>query len=203
MNDKKSNNPYSNIVTDLLIISGKYIFLFLFLISFSESVFADEDPGNFIEFESRFFSFSIEKQVDIKKLARRISLRNIPFQNLLNISRNLIDPRQRLAKKTEFLFIRVQNILKMFPKKMGKITIHISKDFSFLKKLIKKQQYHQKTAMYLLNDHTLYISAAHFNEYLLAHEIAHAIILHYFMIPPPLDVQEILVRHADTKLKTE
>lgn len=48
---------------------------------------------------------------------------------------------------------------------------------------------------------TVYVQLDDLHEGILAHELAHAVIDHYLMIPPPPETAEILARYVDTNLK--
>ena len=56
-------------------------------------------------------------------------------------------------------------------------------------------------SFYVYDLNTIYISAEHFTKEILGHEIAHAIISHYFVVPPPEKVQEILCGYVEYELR--
>jgi len=55
---------------------------------------------------------------------------------------------------------------------------------------------------FYINDYnTIYISADDFTKEVLGHEIAHMIISHYFVVPPPQKVAEILSGYVEYQLR--
>lgn len=56
-------------------------------------------------------------------------------------------------------------------------------------------------AFYVHEMNTIYVSAADVTVGVLGHEIAHAIMSHYFVVPPPVKVQEILSGYVEFSLQ--
>jgi hypothetical protein len=56
-------------------------------------------------------------------------------------------------------------------------------------------------AFYLHEARTIYVSVADLNANVLGHEMAHAIISHYFGAPPSMNIQEILSGYVDYSLQ--
>ncbi len=107
----------------------------------------------------------------------------------------------KLKKKVDALCERVQEILDM-RKRMNKVIINISHDEKQLNaafyKIFKKKCPFR--ACYIYEYNTIYINADDLNEGILAHEMAHAIIDHYFKVRPPKATAEILARYVDRHL---
>ena len=107
----------------------------------------------------------------------------------------------KLKKKVDALYERVQEILDM-RKRMNKVIINISHDEKQLHaafyKIFKKKC--SVRAFYIYKYNTIYINADDLNEGMLAHELAHAIIDHYFTVRPPEATAEILARYVDRHL---
>ncbi len=113
-------------------------------------------------------------------------------------SDNLTD---NLKKKVDALYERVQEILDM-RKRMKKIIINIYHDKKQLHATFYKI-YRKKClfrALYIYKYNTVYINVENLHEGMLAHEMAHAIIDHYFSARPPKATAEILARYADRHL---
>lgn len=67
-----------------------------------------------------------------------------------------------------------------------------------------KQQYgidFSERSLYHFEKNTIYISLADATVGMLGHEIAHAIISHYFVVPPPEKVQEVLSGYVEYSLR--
>lgn len=107
----------------------------------------------------------------------------------------------RLKKKVDALYERVQEILDM-RERMNKVIINISHDKKQLNaafyRIFKKKC--SVRAWYIYEFNTIYINADDLNEGILAHEMAHAIIDHYFAVRPPEATAEILARYVDKHL---
>ncbi len=56
-------------------------------------------------------------------------------------------------------------------------------------------------SFYFHEKNTIYISVRDLELGVLGHEIAHAIISHYFVVPPPVKVQEVLCGYVDFNLR--
>lgn len=59
----------------------------------------------------------------------------------------------------------------------------------------------KERAFYSYELNAIYVSAEDFTLGVLGHEIAHAIISHYFVVPPSMNVQEILCGYVDFTLR--
>jgi hypothetical protein len=114
-------------------------------------------------------------------------------------SDELID---KIAKKVDVLFERVQEILDM-RKKMKKVIINIYRDEEQLHdaylRLYNKSC--RIRAWYEYEYNTVYINVDDLHEGMLAHELGHAIIDHYLLVRPPSASAEILTRYVDKHLK--
>jgi len=106
-----------------------------------------------------------------------------------------------VRKKVDALYERAQEILEMRGK-MKKVTINIYPNRERLSEV-----YHGITgrrcrirAWYIYRKNTIYINVNDVHEGMLAHELAHSIIDHYLMIPPPRATAEILARYVDKHL---
>lgn len=58
-------------------------------------------------------------------------------------------------------------------------------------------------SFYVYDINTIYISAENFKREVLGHEIAHAVISHYFVVQPSIKVQEVLAGYIEYQLRKE
>jgi len=111
---------------------------------------------------------------------------------------NLTD---KLKKKVDALFKRVQEVLDM-RKRTNRVIINIYHDKKQLRaayyEIFKKKCSFR--GWYLYERNTIHINVDDLNEGILAHEMAHSIIDHYFAIRPPKATAEILARYVDKHL---
>jgi hypothetical protein len=111
------------------------------------------------------------------------------------------DRRQRIVRKVDALYERVQQILDM-RKWYKKVNINIYGDREALHaayyRLFKKPC--RMRAWYVYEMNTIYINIDDVHEELLAHEMAHAIIDHNLLVRPPAATAEILAGYVHTHL---
>lgn len=161
-----------------------------------------EDPERRI-LSSRFCTVFYEEGVDLRVVNRRINLSFSSFYNLRNIrKKGKLSDEEILAEKLDAIFARVENILDMFPSKIH-VAINIYKGKNALDEAYKEIFHEQNTAdsFYIYKTNTIYTTEMDIREGILAHEMAHCIIDHYFVILPPRKIQEMLAIYADVHLK--
>jgi len=108
---------------------------------------------------------------------------------------------EKLIEKIDALYKRVQEILDM-RKRAKKTIIKIYPDQEQLHKAhieYVKVEGHSR-AWYLFKFRTIYLNVRDFHEGILAHEMGHHIIDHYFGVRPPAASAEILCRYVDKHL---
>ena len=112
------------------------------------------------------------------------------------------DFKVRLSHKVDVLFERVQQILDM-RSRTKKVKIKIYPDKKALR-LAYFALFYKKCrlkAWYLFERNTVYVTVEDIHAGMLAHELAHAIIDHYFSVRPPKATAEILARYVDKHLE--
>src|SRR3989338_5912984 len=58
-----------------------------------------------------------------------------------------------------------------------------------------------RRSFYVFSFNTIYISIEGFSKEIIGHEMAHAIICHYFAVPPPVKIQEVLAMYVEHNLR--
>ncbi|EKD26410.1 MAG: hypothetical protein ACD_79C01216G0001 [uncultured bacterium] len=172
------------------------------LLFISNICFCDSDKTSAYTFQKGFFTFIVEPGVNVGKFANKISLRKIPSMDVFNKSGGVEDENE-LGWKFSVVFNRVKRLLNMFPKKVTTIYVHIFNDTDEMQKILKSHSKHSAPAFYNTNDNTVYVSSKKCDEYILAHELAHAIIATYYIVKTPENVQEILAIYCDQHLKDQ
>jgi hypothetical protein len=119
-------------------------------------------------------------------------------------SPTLIDIKTDLARKIDLLFEKVRLILDM-RKPMKKVTIRVHSNDEQLKDSFQKtfKQQDSPRGWYLFENNTIYLNVQDVHEGMLAHELGHAIIDHYFAVKPPRATAEILAKYVDRHLFDE
>ncbi len=113
-------------------------------------------------------------------------------------------PARIVADKVDVIFERAQDILGMHGF-VNQIKIRLYKDKGQLEKVyydIYKAKSNVR-AWYTHKELTVYIQLEDLHEGMLAHELAHAVIDHFLMVPPPIETAEILARYVDSKLHSD
>ena len=111
------------------------------------------------------------------------------------------DRQQRIERKVDALFEKVQQILDM-RKKFAKVNVKLYGNKEELHaayfRLFKKPCRLRAWYVYELN--TIFLNAGDTHAEILAHEMAHAIVNHYLLVRPPAATAEILAGYVHTHL---
>ena len=112
--------------------------------------------------------------------------------------RNIITVEDEVLAKIDTIIEKAEVILDMFPNNM-KITVVLlpgSRDVS----RVFKQKYGKNVnhiAYYSLSEDTIYISVNDAKLRVLAHEIGHAVVDHYFKVRPPYNIHELMAQFTE------
>jgi len=175
---------------------------FLYLQDPSKILAEAGGESTFNSFEYKNFVFELDPGCNVKKLAKRINLRRIPgLQGMRESGLKSPDPAKRFGAKVAILYHRVQVILNMYPRNKKKLVFRVYNRFKDLKAQAKQFGRGHNKAFYHIKENAIFFASDNINEFILAHEMAHAIIEQYFIVHPPANVQEILAIHCDTHLK--
>jgi hypothetical protein len=107
-----------------------------------------------------------------------------------------------LSKTLDGLYQEVSDILDIHIYSF-KGTIQVFADRQSLARFFKQtygMDFNERSIYYFEKD-IIYISLADMTVGMLGHEIAHAIISHYFVVPPPAKVQEVLCGYVEYSLR--
>lgn len=154
-------------------------------------------------FSSRFCTVFYDNEVDLKVLNRRINLRFSDFYSPRNYRETPESSvTELIGGKMDAIFNRVEEILDMYPSKV-RVTVNVYKRQEDLDRVYEEIFNEPNTApsFYIYKTNTIYTTESAINESILAHEMAHCIIDHYFVILPPRKIQEMLAVYADVHLK--
>ena len=110
--------------------------------------------------------------------------------------------KEILTDKFDAIFNRVEDILDMYPSDI-QVSINIYKTKDALDKAYEEifSEPNNVSSFYVYTTNTIYTLEDVINEKILAHEMAHCIIDHYFVILPSKKIQEMLAVYADVHLK--
>jgi len=160
--------------------------------------------------ETKYTIIHYQSLKDLKKFNEKVDY--YPGQwrlkRLFSRSKSGKEMRDKLRKKVDALYARVQEILDM-RKKTEKVTIKIYPNKNQLHAAyariykISSRAYEVSRppgAWYIYEYNTIYISVDDLHEGILAHEMAHSIIDNYLTVRPPSATAEILARYVDSHL---
>ena len=151
--------------------------------------------------DGEFCIISYEEGVDLSALERKLDLASVDIIGLRGNTIGL-STAERLTNKVEIIAQKVKQILEMYP--IGyEVQLKVFKDRQALQARYEEIFGQRKNiiSFYIYKHNTIYTSQDDISEHVLAHEVAHSIIDHYFLIIPPENVAEMLAIHVDTHLK--
>lgn len=186
MKRKEEILSYIGVVILLLILSGR----------FSN---AADGKSTVTTLETRHTQVFFQTEADVwtfdKKISSELSAAGL---STLSAVENGDDSAARLTRKIDGLFGRVQEVLDM-RKAMEKVQINVYSNKNALQAAYNKFQSGKCRirAWYVFEENSVYVSAADVNAGMLGHELAHAIIDHFFQVRPPKATAEILARYVD------
>lgn len=180
------------------------IFLFL-LIGFQPGPAAGSDYGSkpWTDLPTRHTILKYKSDEDLLRFHKAIDYGPGKWNrggSFSSVSRQELE--EMLVQKVDAIFERAQKILDM-RKKMEKISVNIYPDSNELKNafsLIYRGAQCKLRAWYRYRNNTVYINSEDTHAGMLAHELAHGIIDHYFGVRPPPETAEILARYVDSHL---
>ena len=179
--------------------------LFLFIIT--GRLFASEIDDSFgfaKKIEGKYFTIYYSPEIEISKLTQQL---NITTADKILAGKSIgkeISSEEPLASMVDILYGLVGDMVDMHIYNF-KGSIKICQDQvklnSIYKKLFDRDLESYMVSFYVNETSTIYISGENFRREVLGHEIAHAIINHYFVISPPVKVQEILAKYTEYQLR--
>ncbi|MBU1061432.1 MAG: hypothetical protein KJ957_03405 [Candidatus Omnitrophica bacterium] len=175
--------------------------VFCLISVYVDEAYSQEEEWNVLP--ARYCTIFCEKEVDLKSINRRVNLGFANFYSPRNYrKKGDLSIKEILTEKFDAIFCRVQDVLDMYPSKV-QVAINIYKDKEGLDRVYEEifNEPNEAVSFYIYKTNTIYTTERAINENIIAHEMAHCIIDHYFVILPPRKIQEILAVYADVHLK--
>lgn len=164
---------------------------------------ADDDGFNAAgSLGGKYFDVFYEQSVRVADLARTLNVR--PSDKLLagKKAKTASVCEGELSDMIDTLYLRVAEILDMnLFRYEGKIKVY--KDSARLREVYSNifgSDLGSRSSFYAYDYNTIYIFAANFTQSVLGHEIASALISHYFAVLPSVKVQEVMAGYVETQL---
>lgn len=152
------------------------------------------------ELETRFATIIYENQEILHEFNNEVSSGSglMLFSSRRPTSLNIVD---EVKNKLDGIVEKVELVLEMFPANLRFVVVLLPSDRDvqrvYLEKYQKKVDY---IAFYMRKTKTMYLSVDDVSLTVLAHEIAHVVVDHYFDISPPTKIHEMLAQYASTHI---
>ncbi len=160
------------------------------------------DGSDWTTVDSIFCTIFLKHNVDIRKVNSRIDTYRIDYGLTEKPSRATNDIEGEIAYKFDLIFFKVQEILDMRPNSLH-LNVRIYKGQDDLDRVYVEifGQDNKFIAYYIFKLNSLFASEEKISANVMAHEIAHCIVDHYFTVIPPTKVAEMIAQYADAHLR--
>lgn len=156
-----------------------------------------------LSIKSGYLTIDYENAVNLSTVERRLGRRGF-FLSSSYESNPGDAPGEKVAYAVDRLLKRVEEILDMHPR-IARLKIKIFKDADGV-----NEEYRRIfgtkpdfKSFYIHKYGTIYISEEDISDSILAHEMGHAVVDHYFSAIPPERVRELLASYVDMHLEEE
>ena len=187
---------------------GKKIFVILILAaailsSYGLSLAFDDGFGSAKKIDGKNVIVYLTPDIDIAGLNNELNIR--PSDKILAGKSIKSDesPEKELVDMLDTLYLEVCEITDMRLYSL-QVDVKICRDQAQLNSIydnLFKMSLGDKRSFYVYTLNTVYISADSFKKEIIGHEIAHAVICHYFVVPPSVKIQEVLAMYVEYNLR--
>jgi len=169
-----------------------FLSLFLFYLYGISPVLAAEIKGK----QATIF---YEDEADLKRFVKGSRFGSFSF---FFGGKKGVTMEQEAANNMDKVLTRVQEILEMFPKGM-QINVSLHKSSKQLSAIHKEIYWvpADYIAFYARKRNTVYIATKEMDLRVLAHELAHAVIEHYFNNSPPVKLHELMAQYVESQIE--
>jgi len=184
-------------------VKRNIILLSLFFIAAKADCLTDPAvrPDEWDCVKSRYFTIYYKKDADLKSVEKRLRRRTFYMAGMQKPD-PLASVDEKIACRLDVLFQRAKQILDMYPSNMNVRIIVFSTQSELIDEYSAIFRYRDEDirSFYIFKYDTVYTSEEDICDSIMAHEFAHAISDHYFMVPAPEKVKEMLASHVDESL---
>jgi hypothetical protein len=193
------------------------LFLVFYLFTYNSSQFAQEYSGResvfsgasareeenahyWVTITSGYFAIYLEPEVNLKRVLSRINTRGF-YTPGPRIANPLAGTEEKIAYRMDLLLKRVEKILDIYPEVRG-VKIKIFKSRSALQDEFRNITGRREfvKSFYVHRHKTIYASEADISDSVVAHEMGHMVVDHYFQAVPSEKVGETLATYVDLHL---
>lgn len=154
--------------------------------------------------QTLFMRIELQDGSAADKVEKRISIK---FRDVELVRRGpSLNPggaEAKLADKADKIFLKAQKLLDMRPRRI-KVRVLVLKDQGqlnrYYEQIFQRKEKEYPISFYVHKYTTVFTHEGVINESILSHELAHAVIDHYFVVMPPRKVQEMLAMFVDANL---
>ncbi|MEA3489424.1 MAG: hypothetical protein U9R44_03655 [Candidatus Omnitrophota bacterium] len=152
--------------------------------------------------KSAYFDIYYRPDAKLKKIERKLR-RRVGFYDRKDLSTGFLNSiEKKIAYRMDLLFSRAKDILGMYPRVKG-VKIMILKDRKELNaeyyRIFGERQNFK--SFYIYKHNTIYTTEKDISDSVLAHEMGHVIVDHFFVVRPPEQVRELLAQYVDLHLE--
>ena len=150
--------------------------------------------------EGRYFTVYYRPEANLRSIERKLKKRGY-YTTWGRTLDDALNPEEKIAARMDMLLEKVKAILDMYPR-TSKIAVRIFADREELNgeylKIFKKSEDYR--SFYVNKYKTIYTSEDDISDSVMAHEMGHAVVDHYFSIIPPAKISEVLASYVDVHL---
>lgn len=181
-------------------IAGCAIILLFFTVNISSAF--DDGFGPAKKIEGKHFIIYYSPQLEVSGLAQQLNIR--PKDQLLagGAINKEFSSEAELANMVDTLFVQVCDTLDMqLYSYQG--SIKVCRDSAQLNQIYQNffSNKLKTNSFYVYSLNTIYTSAENFRPEIIGHEIAHALMCHYFVVSPSVKIQEVLATYVAYQLR--
>lgn len=163
---------------------------------------AEKDNGEkWFIIKSTSFTIYCKHAVNLSTIERRLGRRGLFISGVYGPN-PVTAPPQKVAYRMDMLLKRVKAVLDMYPSNMNlKIKIFDARNDlneEYFRLYGSRPDY---KSFYVHDDETIYTSEQDMSDSVIAHEMGHAVIDHYFSVRPPKKISEVLASYVDKHLE--
>jgi len=177
----------------------------LFVCLGGASSFCEEqaEQDSWLTIKSNHLIIYCAQTVDLKTVSSKLERRGL-FSSGVYDPNPASAPTEKVAYRMDRLLKRVKEILDMYPKIEG-LKVKIFKDRAALnEEYCKIFSFKADYKGFYIDQHkTIYTSEEDISDSVVAHEMGHAVVDHYFSVIPPEKIREMLATYVDLHLEEE
>ena len=182
-----------------------YIFLICIAIILDAShAFAVDDGLSFDKkIEGKYVIVYYPSGLDLEHLVQQL---NISPSDKISVGESLNTKNsyeEELSQMLDTLFLKVSDILEihLYSLQINLKVFKNSTELSDVYSRLFKSSLGGKSSFYVSELNSIYVSEDGFKPGIIGHEMAHAIICHYFPTPVPIKIQELLAMYTEYSLR--